>query len=339
MGASSNLSTFKALDFETRALIFNHLATMENAGVPALQSFQHLKINEQVAQRVAVCRRLLNKGKDIAHAGNQAGLFDYFEFELLRAANAAGGLGVAYKRLAKVYTEKFTLQKRLKARMRLPMLMFVLSLFLLRIPALVANQISNFQFILGIVLPIILLFVVVDLFKRRLQRPMQKPQQEEPHTIAFDRKLLQLPIFGKMIARDNARQFYESLSLLLEAGVAIFEAAPLACNTIWNAEVRRHFAPLASSLVSGYSLSTALESNTFKGETQVIDLIRTGEESGCLPEMLWRYVESENEAQTQFREQLADWAPKIMYSIVAVYIMYQIFRSGAFMPQLPPEAS
>lgn len=329
----------KTLDYETRALMFNHLATMENAGVPALQSFQHLKVNEKLTQRVAACRRLLNKGKDIAQAGNQAGLFNYFEFELIRAANAAGSLGASYKRLAKLYTEKSTLQKRLKARMRLPLLMFVLSLVLLRLPALVADRISSFQYILGILLPIILLFTVITVFKRRLQTPIQNPKQDEHNTVSFDRNLLRIPLFGEMIARDNARQFYESLSLLLEAGVAMFEAVPLATNTIWNAEVRQHFAPLTRQLLDGNRLSMALESNSLKGESQVIDLIRTGEESGCLPEMLWRHVESETEAQTQFREELANWAPKIMYGIVAAYIVYQIFHSGAFMPHLPAEAS
>ncbi len=339
MAAASNLVNSKALDFETRAFVFNHLATMENAGIPALQSFQHLKLNQEVAERVAKCRRLLNKGKDIAHAGNQAGLFDYLEFEIIHAASTAGCLGITYKRLAKIYTEKFTLQNRLRARMRLPILMFVLSLFLMRLPSLISNQIGSFQYLLGIMLPVLLVFVVVHLFKRRLQRPMHKPMLDQTRSIAFDRCLLHLPIFGKMIARDNAKQFYESLSLLLEAGVAMFEAAPLAINTIWNTEVRRHFAPLSANLVDGFTLSKALESNALKGESQITDIIRSGEESGCLPEMLWRYVEAENEAQTQFREAIADWAPKIVYAIVAAYIVYQILRSGAFMPQLPAEAN
>ena len=44
--------------------------------------------------------------------------------------------------------------------------------------------------------------------------------------------------------------------------------------------------------------------------------------------MLWRHVEAETKAQTQFREELAAWLPKIIYGMVAVYIIIQIFKSA-----------
>ena len=344
MSAPSTPSTSTALDFETRALLFNHLATMENAGVPALQSFQHLKINDTVSQRVAICRRLLNKGKDIAQAGNQAGLFDYFEFELLCAASAAGSLGICYKRLAKLYLEKAQQEKRLKARMRLPLLMLVFALVLLRLPALIAQQISFIQYLLGIILPIVLLYVLISSIKKRIQKPMRKPTIQSQESTNLDIGLLRIPLFGKMIARDNARQFYESLSLLLEAGVAMFEAMPMAINTVWNREVRKHFEPVLTQVLNGQRLSEAMASSTHMAslsdsESQAIELIRTGEVSGCLSEMLWRHVDAETEAQSHFREEVANWAPKIVYAMVAAYIVFQIFRSNAFMPHLPADAA
>ncbi len=326
------------LTTEEKAQLFTHLATMENAGIPALQSFQQLRLKPVYMEGVVNCRRAISKGSDIANAAYGAKLFNYFEFTLIRAACAAGSPGLSYKRLAQVYKEKTALEKRLRSRMRLPLLMLILALSVLRLPALITGSISLVQFMLGIIVPMLLLFFVVNYFKKRLQESQHKPSRNTSKDEGFDRVLLQLPILGRMILRDNARQYYEALSLLLEAGVPMFEATPLATQTIWNRTIQPHFHAMTKQLEQGWTLSQTLESNLMRGDDAVVELVRTGEVSGTLPAMLWRHVEAETKAQTQFREELAAWLPKIIYGMVAVYIIIQIFKSGAFMPQLPDEA-
>lgn len=327
-----------SLNTEEKAQLFTHLATMENAGIPTLQSFQQLRLKTIFMERVANCRRAISKGKDIATAAHEARLFNYFEFTLIRAACAAGSPGFSYKRLAQVYKEKANLEKRLRSRMRLPLLMLTFALSILRLPALITGSISLFQFLLGIIAPLLLIFFVVQHFKKRLADTREKTSIGINNDEGFDRFLLKLPIFGRMILRDNARQFYEALSLLLEAGVPIFEATPLAAQTIWNRTIQPHFQTMSKQLEQGWPLSQALENNPMRGEDAVIELVRTGEASGTLPAMLWRHVEVETEAQTHFRDELAAWLPKIIYGMVAVYIIIQIFKSGAFLPHLPDEA-
>jgi general secretion pathway protein F len=66
-------------------------------------------------------------------------------------------------------------------------------------------------------------------------------------------------------------------------------------------------------------------------------MILAGEASGALPEVLFRYSESETRAIDQFDDLVAEWTPRLVYTLVLVWIGYGILRSGAFMPSLPPE--
>ncbi|WMW82380.1 type II secretion system F family protein [Undibacterium cyanobacteriorum] len=323
-----------------KAELFTHLATMENAGISAQQSFRQLRLRPRYQAQVQLCSRAIDRGSDIATAAYGAQLFDRFEYALIKAACAAGSPGLSYKRLASVYKEKAILEQRLKSRLRLPMFMLVFALIVLRLPALVLGSISTFQYLAGIVLPLFAIFGAVHVFRKRLESsraPNTKIASSIKHD-QLDQLLLKLPLFGPMILRDNAKQFFESLSLLLEAGVAMFEAVPLATQTVWNSEMRPHFLRMEGQLKDGWTLSQALNSNPMLGNEAVIELARTGESSGTLPEMLWRYALAETEAQSQFRDEIATWVPKIIYGMVATYIVIQIFRSGAFIPSLPLEA-
>ena len=151
----------------------------------------------------------------------------------------------------------------------------------------------------------------------------------------LDRLALQLPLFGRMNLRANTNQFYESLGLMLEASMPIFDALPLATHTIHNSVIRAEFSSILPQLHEGKTLSQALEKLSFVGQIHIIELVRTGESSGTLPEMLWRYSSSENQAISLFHEEVAAWVPRILYSLVAIWMIIGIFKSNAFMPQMP----
>jgi general secretion pathway protein F len=57
-------------------------------------------------------------------------------------------------------------------------------------------------------------------------------------------------------------------------------------------------------------------------------LIHTGEESGTLPEMLFRYAAIETAAINNFYREAAAWLPRIVYALIAMWIAYGIL-SGA----------
>ena len=71
-------------------------------------------------------------------------------------------------------------------------------------------------------------------------------------------------------------------------------------------------------------------------DVRVIHSAQTGEASGTLPEMLMRYTAGETEEINSFYEQMADWLPRLLYAVVACYIIYGLLFGGGVMPRVAP---
>ena len=78
--------------------------------------------------------------------------------------------------------------------------------------------------------------------------------------------LLSLPVVGKLIVRQNARDFLESLALMLEAGISMLDALPLALDTIEEPSIKREFARIAPRVAAGATLSQAIADSAFLGD-------------------------------------------------------------------------
>ena len=216
--------------------------------------------------------------------------------------------------------------------MRLPILMFMMALFIAPLPAFATGTLSGSAYLWKALSPLLLVLVVWKTIQ--LVRSSYRAQAYEKDN-PLDRMALQLPLFGAMNKRTNVNQFYESLGLMLEAGMPMFDALPLATQTIHNSVIRAEFFKILPQLHEGKTLSQALEKLDYAGQIHILELVRTGESSGTLPEMLWRYSSSENQAISLFYEEVAAWIPRVLYALVAIWIIIGIFKSNAFVPQMP----
>ncbi|MES2049389.1 MAG: type II secretion system F family protein, partial [Pseudomonadota bacterium] len=331
----SSHNSLSSLSYQLRADMFTHLATMEKAGLPTDKSFASLKLPAPATSRVEVARKLLARGKDIATAGLQSGLFNELEVHLVRAAASAGSPAPTYKRLAETYTQKARQAKAIKSRMTLPLAIFTLSLFIQPLPAFITGSMTSAAYLWSCLRPILFLLGCYALFKVFIAWLNSSAPPAIRH--ALENRLTTIPIFGVMHVRRNARDFFESLGLMLEAGIAMFDALPKACQTISNQLIRSEFDGILVKMKKGATLAEALADVNFLGERQVIEMVRTGESSGTLPEMLWRHANMETEAVRHFQQQVADWIPRIVYGAVMLWMAYSILTSGAFMPHVPDE--
>ena len=50
-----------------------------------------------------------------------------------------------------------------------------------------------------------------------------------------------------------------------------------------------------------------------------------------------RYTALETAAINNTLEQLAGWVPRILYAMVALWIVYGLLSGGAFMPRVPKD--
>ena len=213
--------------------------------------------------------------------------------------------------------------------MLLPAAVLVLALFIQGLPQLAAGTLSPGAYLMHAVGPLLLLAVVAFLGAQWLK------------TAAGQRSLLQLPLFGPAVMRRNAVHFFESLALLLQAGVAMFEALPIALATIDAPTMRQAYARIKPSMQRGATLSDALDQQItesgFLGHGSVVEFVSTGEASGALPEMLLRHVRAESQSLTLFWQQVAQWLPRVAYAAVACWMAYNLLTGAGIGPRMPTD--
>jgi general secretion pathway protein F len=327
-------SPLAPLSFALSAELYQHLAAMEKAGLPTDKAFALLKLPAPARQRADQARKLLARGKDIASAGQQSGLFSELDAQLLRAATSAGSPAVSYRRLAEMYTQKARVRKTIGARMRLPVAIFILSLLIHPLPALVGGSLSAKTYLWTCLRPLLLL---TGLYYLAQALASWRVRTTSPIGLSLDRLWTRLPIFGAMHVRRNVRDFFETLGLMLEAGLPMLEALPKASKTIGNRLIRAEFEQLQGRVLRGATLAEAAISLKTLPERHLISLIQSGEASGTLPETLLRYASGETETLMQFQQQLADSIPRLVYGAVMLSMAYSLLTSGAFLPQLPED--
>ncbi len=316
------------LPSRVRAELFAQLATMEKAGLPADRTWSLLKVSQVPTARLQAVQQAVTRGGNPASIAQNAGLFTALEGNLVRAALAAGSPAQVYQRLAGACAQKAHNEGAIRSRMLLPAATLVLALVIQPVPQLVVGSLSAGAYLAQVLKPLAVLALLGALAVRVVA---------SPHANAW---LLSLPMLGPAIARRNARDFFESLALLLEAGVPMFEALPVAVATIDHARMRKAYGGIKGRMQRGALLSQALADQVtdpvLLGNPHVITFVHTGESSGTLPEMLLRHTAAETESLNQFWHQVAQWLPRIAYAAVAAWMAYGLLTGGGFGPRLPP---
>lgn len=314
---------------EVRAGLFNQLATLEDAGLPFDQALRLVHLPARERWRLTGTLKWIRLG--VADAGLKGALFTSIEGPLLRAAAASGSPSRTYHLLAEHYARRAIRTKVMKSRMLLPALMLVIAVFIRPLPNLVAGTLSWGRYFLRYLLPLLAVaggaWLLGDLSRRS--------QSVRTFRNALAQVPALLPLFGPIQVRRNLRDFFDSLALLLDAGMPILDALPIAVSTVRNQSLSRQLSQIKPRIEAGASFAQAVSELSFPGHAHACALIAPGEASGALPQMLFRYSEGETAAINRFDDLVAEWVPRIAYTSTALLIGYGLIQSGAFSPQLP----
>lgn len=327
-------SVSKPLTLRLRAELYTQLAQMEHAGLPFDKALALLNFASPARARLDEMKKLTARGMDPATAGERSGLFIKRDARLIRAALNAGSPATMYKRLADLYTQRAMQLATMKSRLAMPVFVLVLALLLQPFPALVSGAIGLGGYVRKILWP---LFALLALF--HAGRWLWKYLLEESRDSKSAGFLLGIPIIGPLLVRRNIRDFLESLALMLEAGVSMLDALPAALGTIEIGAIRTEFAKIGPRIEKGVALAGALSSCVYlspqNNAARLIDFVATGEASGTLPEMLLRHTALETDAINDTYKQIAEWAPRIFYAIIVLWMAYGILTSGALVSTVP----
>jgi len=317
------------MSFNVRADLFSQLATMEDAGLPFDNALRLVHLPPGERPRLAGTLKWIRLG--IAEAGLKSGLFTSIEASLLRAATVSGSPSRAYHLLSAHYARRAARAKMMKSRLMLPVVMLVIAVFIRPLPNLVAGTLTWGRYLLRYLLP----WIAAGGAAYLLCQPSPRWQAARALRNALARVFSLVPLFGPVHARRNLRDFFDSLALLLEAGIPMLDALPMALSTVGDQTLKKQLSRIKPRIQSGASFAQAVSELSFPGHALACALIAPGEASGALPQMLFRYSAAETAAINRFDDLVAEWVPRIAYTSTALLIGYAMIRSGAFSPSLP----
>lgn len=306
----AGFSLFKgSISASDLALITRQLATLIGSGLTIESSL--LAVAEQcekarLKRTLMAIRSKVVEGYSLAEGMQEfPHIFDNLFRAMVAAGEKSGHLDQVLERLAD-YTEKRQAAKsQLTQALLYPSVLTVFAIgivtFLLTsvLPKIVSQvtgsgrelpgstqfllSISDFIINYGLIAAIGGLSLAV-FFQRMLKKPSFK--------LAVDKRLLHLPIVGKMSMAINTARFARTLSILTSSAVPILEGMRISAQVLANSFIQKNIHIAADSVREGASLKNALQqTKTFP--PMMLHMIGSGEKSGELQQMLARCADGQ----------------------------------------------
>lgn len=287
-------------------MLFTHeLLTLLQAGLPLDRALTVLlELTEQQPELNAMIARVLERVKGGAQLSDaleaQSGVFSRFYLNLVRAGEASGALDQVLARLAEYLERSRELRETVSTAMVYPAILVTMSaLSLLMLLTFVVPQFTEMFESAGKELPIPTQIVVglatglrdywwaLPLVGMGIVSYVRYQLSDPERRKTWDARFLKLPLVGDLIRKIEVANFSRTLGTLLSNGVSLLTALGIVRDTLSNKVIAEKMELALESLKQGGGLSAPLiESGLFP--TLAIQMIKLGEESGHLDQMLER---------------------------------------------------
>ena len=285
------------------AIFTRQMATMMQAGVPLLQSFN---IIIEGLEKPSMRKLIEEVRNDIAGGNSFASAlrkhpryFDDLYCNLVESGETSGSLETLLARVATYKEKTEALKAKIKKAMNYPIAVVAVAIIVSAI--LLIKVVPQFQEVFssfGAELPaftlmvigisemlqeyglyvlggmIALFFIIREVLRRSL-----------PARNGMDRLLLKAPVFGNIIYNSAVARFGRTLATTFAAGVPLVDALDSVAGATGNVVFKNAVMQIKSDVSTGVQLNTSMLS-TGVFPSLALQLTAIGEESGALDEML-----------------------------------------------------
>lgn len=299
--AERGLFGFGRVSNRTILLITQELATLLKAGVALDRALEILiDLGGNIATKSLLRRILLRLrgGSSLGDAIAEQGMFPPYYASMVRAGEASGSLDIVLTRLAEFLEKSHALRETIKTALYYPIFLLVTAgLSLIILIMFVVPQFKPLFEGAGAALPystkmlistadfvtaygwLVLLGLVVAFYIARYYLKTKEGRRR------WDRFVLRLPLLGALLTKIDIARFSRTTSTLLRNGVGLLPSLAIVQDTLGNSLIASSIDSVAARVKEGRGLADPLmASGLFPG--LVVHLVRVGEETGQLDEML-----------------------------------------------------
>jgi type IV pilus assembly protein PilC len=302
----------------TLARAYFDLATLLNAGVPILRSFDILIEGRRghFKHVLSQIRQSLSDGASLSEALNTHGRRTFPELDrmLIDTADTSGSLPAACSMLCSWHEFMHKINRRIQAGMIYPCFILAIAAFIAGMPSVVLGQITPTQYFAHVAR--ILMWMFLPIAAIVLFRYFRERLPALRATLDF--VVLQIPVLGQAVYHLSVCRYAKAFGMLYNAGVPMTEATERATRATGNVIVARLFAGARETVRSG---SAAWEGFSKRLSPEYLHLWQVGEETGELDKTVAKVAEIAADRADLFFTAFASWLPKVAYIIIVIVII------------------
>ena len=355
-GAGGTAAAFKRsprVKTESLAIYCRQLAVMVNAGIAINRALRFCSRGEDANLNLVMGRVAdeVEAGKSLSQAlGEQPRVFGNIFIALCKAGETSGALDVALKKLADLLEKTVGMQKRVQATLAYPCVIMVVCFAVIafftfyiipqmipmfesmsvnlplptRIMMFIAKSAQN-PWISG---PIGVVTVLGSLALFQLYINLDKAPEVRYYV---DQYILRIPVLGQLITLATQSRILFTLATLLDSGVSLAEALLVVEKVADNEVYSRRIRWGREALLQGSSVFAALESHEVFS-AMALQMIKVGEETGTLAEMVRRIGEMYEEDVDHQLDQLSSLIEPLIMAVMGLVVGFITIAS--FMPMV-----
>ncbi len=335
------------------AIFARQLATMLEAGVPLVQSFDIIgkgHENPSMAEMLLSIKADIEGGDTLAQALRRKNLyFDDLFCNLVEAGEQAGVLETLLDKIATYKEKSESIKKKVKKALTYPvavlvvafivtavLLIFVVPVFEDLFKSFGADLPAFTQFVIGLsewaqewwwaVLGGIGGVVFVFNYFKKRSRPFNQ---------FLDRTLLKIPVVGMILEKSAIARFARTLSTMSAAGVPLVEALESVAGACGNIVFSDAVMKIREDVSTGQQLQFSM-TQTGVFPHMVVQMVAIGEESGSIDAMLDKVADFYEEEVDNLVDNLSSLMEPLIMVVLGVLVgglivaMYlPIFKLGA----------
>ncbi len=327
----------RKLSLADLSLLLRQLATLLEAGLPLEQSLSVLieqSSNQYQHGLLAAIRADVLAGQTLAQAVAQhPNDFPELHRALIKAGEASGELDTVMDKLATYSENQHALQQKVGLAFVYPAIVTAVAILIVGgllfyvVPQVVSVFEQSHQQLplltrsliwltdgLAAAWPYLLVLLVAGVFGAR------HLLKQESVRASLHRKMLHVPVLGRLIQGVNTARMASTLSILFGSGVPLLTSLSAASGVVGNLPMRYALDEAARKVREGVSLSRALAvSGLFP--PVLIHLIASGEQSGKLDVMLNRVAKQQEQEVSGFVSTLTSLLEPILILIMGAVVL------------------
>lgn len=312
-----------------RAELYHQLAQLTAAGLPILSALEQIgrhPPSQAFRAPLHIIRQEIINGTTFIEAVRQSGdWLPEFDLALLEAGEHSGRLDACFRVLAEYYNDHARMARQMITDLAYPAFLFHFAIFILPFAQLFTT--GNWQLYLlqtfGVLIPLYVICAVIIY--------AAQGKHGETWRSFIERVLHPIPVLGSGRRELALARLAMALEALFNAGVNIITAWELAAKVSGSPALRRTIVAWKADVEAGQTpAETVIASGMFPDLFS--NQYHSGEISGKLDETLNRLRQYYQEEGTRKIRFVAQWLPRLIYLIVALFIAYRIvsFYAGYF---------